>query len=162
MKKFGKYFVLLALALLTIGVLVTTSIVYTARAATNLPTKTTVESIALTTKTVQLFTNQVINQGQTLYSSFVSTQGYKRAAVYISEVNGATGMNESGQFSPDGINGYDDGFALNGLWAASGQTIYEMTPGNVDGPMFRVKISNGVDSSYPPSATFSVTLYLMP
>jgi len=162
MKKLNKYLVLFTLAILTISVIVTTTIVYTAHATTNVPAKTTVENTALTAKTVQLFTNQAINQGQTLFSNFVTTQGYKRVAVYISEVYGATGMNASGQFSLDGINAYNEGLSFNSLYTVPGQTMYEMMSGNLDGPMFRVEVINGLDSSYPPSATVSVALYLMP
>jgi hypothetical protein len=167
MKKLSRYLILFILAILSISVIVTTTIVYTAHAATNVPAKTTVANVALTTKTVQLLTNQAINQGQTFDSSFTSTIGYKRAAIYVSEVNGIN-MSAWGQFSPDGVNGYAiPGLTstLNDIYFGSkgpGNTIYEMGSGNVDGPMFRVEIYNGVDSSYPPSETVSVTLYLMP
>ena len=168
MKKLSKYLVLFTLTILAISVIVTTTIVYTAHAATSLPTKTTVVNTALTAKTVQLFTNQAINQQQTLNSSFVTTQGYKKAALYVSEVNPAN-LVVYGQFSIDGVNGYY-GMRPTGTLSQfqynqslpAGQTGYFMSADDVLGPMFRVSVTNGYADGYPPTATVSVTLYLMP
>lgn len=162
MKQFPKYLVLFLMTILTVSVLVTASIVYTAHAATNTPAKTTVVNIALTAKTVQLFTNQTINQEQTLNSGFTTTQGYKKVAIYVS-VNTCS-LQISGQFSIDGTNGYDD-LGMSNTFATqnpgAGQTVYSMAADDVVGPSFRVAVSNNCTNTPPSSATFSVTLYLM-
>ena len=171
MKKLGRYLILFTLAILTISAIVTASIVYTAHASSNAPAQTTTINMPLTTKTVQLFTNQTINQGQTLKSSFTSTVGYKRAALYISEVN-SPNMDATGLFSIDGVNAYNNTgqaasyinsfTSIQGGGFPVGQTEYFMATDDVSGPYLAVSLYNSTNSSYPTSATFSVTLYLMP
>jgi hypothetical protein len=86
--------------------------------------------------------------------------------MYVSEVDSPS-LSVDGQFSLDGTNGFtlpmiQGTLGYVNLYLNPGQTSYMIGAGDVVGPMFRVSVSSGSSTSYPPSATVSVTLYLMP
>lgn len=162
MQKMKTYGFLFALALVILMTFITVFANHTAQASSSIPATPTAP------RKVALFVNQSINQGQTLNSSFITVTGYSKIAIYVSAVN-ADAMYIQGQFSIDGTNGYPqmeprtiDYTYPGSMTLLNTSPTYGMTSVDVLGPKFMVAVSDSHDSNFPSSATFSVTLYLIP
>ena len=83
MKNVGKYALPLTLVILVIYAFVATSSIVSARAASSVSMKTGPEDYTKTGKTIQIFNNQKIKQGQMFTSVFINIRGDIRVQFYM-------------------------------------------------------------------------------